>query len=238
MGCRIFRGFKKAVKVSTVVLPCYIHDIHTYRRHVRWIRYMDKYIKPRLGYDRIILLDNASDLKFLKKLGATIHSENNECLAIGRTDLYVYRFNEHLPRKAMLDYPYFWRFVYKLPKFQGTFYQSDKYYHIDSDNYIQTQELIDYMRNCNSGFVSFWDSMNKFPTSELFILNQNAMPLIIEHSKVGFMNRAGQVAENVLPFTHKEKKFYGGRLAERGVSGDTAHWVGQVTHRYKVKFRG
>lgn len=221
--------------MSTVILPCWIHNAETYRRHVRFIRYMDREIKPRLQYDRIILLDNASNLKFTKRLEATIHTEDNICLAVGRDDLFVYRFNEHLPRKSILDYPYFYRFLHQIPSFQGTFYQSDKYYHIDSDNFIQTQEMIDYMKNCNRGFVSFWDVTNNFPTSELFIINKECYHLI---SKMNFPTKTGQAVENLLPWTLNEKKFYGGRLAERGLPGDQAHWVGQVGKGYSVKFRG
>jgi|ERR1035437_9475667 hypothetical protein len=220
--------------MSSVIIPNYTFDLHSYRRMVRWLRYMDKFIKPRLGYDKIIMLDNASDLKFLKKLGCTVHSEDNSCLAIGRDDLFAYRYETHLPRTSMLGYSYFWRFISTIPKLKDTFYQADKYYHIDSDNYIQTTELIDYMKNCNKGFVAFWEPNYNFPTSELFILNKDSISQLSDYG----IKRTGQMAEGVLPFTHIEKSFYGGRLPEFNLEGSQAHWLGQVTKHYKVRFRG
>ena len=221
--------------MASVILPCWIHDDTTYNRHYDWLCYMDTYIRPRLDYDRIILFDNASDLEYLKKLNATIHDEDNNCLAIGRSDLFVYRYHTHIPRTGVLEYPYWWRWITTIPKLKGTFYQADKYYHIDSDNYIQTQEMLDYMKNSNNGFTAFWEGVHNFPTSELFILNKDSVDLLKQYEG---KNLNGQCAENVLCFSHVEKKFYGGRLAERGTPGDTAHWVGQVTQGYPVKFRG
>lgn len=222
--------------MSTVVLPCWIHNAETYRRYSRWIKYMDKYIKPRLGYTRIILLDNASDPKFLKKLGATVHTEDNECLHVGRSDLFVYRYHDHYPRIGHLNYPYYWRAIYQLPKFKGTFYQSDKYYWIDSDVFIVKNEFCEHLRNQNSGFIRYADRKHGWGESILMTINRDAMHLLEEDSKKGWQNR-DEVAEVTLPKTLMDNTFNGGRFPEAGKQQDnTMYWIGQVGRGYKVKF--
>ncbi len=223
---------------GSVVLPCYIYDKNSYRRYVRWIRYMDKFIKPRLGYDRIILLDNNSDLKFLQKLGATVHTEDNECLVVGRNDLFVYRYNKHYSRTGHLQYPYWWRAIYQLPKFQGTFYQSDKYYWIDSDVFIVKKEFIEHIKNQNSGFIRYMDRKYQWGESILMTINKDAFHLLTEHEAKwgGWLNRTDE-AETTLPKTLIDNTFNGGRFAEEGrPQDDTMAWLGQCHYRYKVKF--
>lgn len=222
--------------MSAVVLPCWIHDRETYRRYVRYIRYMDRNIKSRLGYNKIILLDNASDLKFLKKLGATIYNEKYECLHVGRTDLFVYRYNIHYDRTDHLVYPYWWRAAYQLPKFEGTFYQSDKYYWIDSDVFIVKNEFIEHMKSQNTGFIRYADRKHNWGETIIMTINQDSMYLLEEDSKKGFLNR-NEVAEITLPKTLMDNTFNGGRFPEAGKQqDDTMYWIGQVGYRYKVKF--
>lgn len=229
--------------MSTVILPNYIRDIPTYKRVRKWLRYMDKYIKPRLEYDKIVLLDNVTDLKYLKKLNATVHSEDNECLHIGRSDLFVYRYKEHYPRKSCLEYDYYWRAVYQLPKFDGTFYQSDKYYWIDSDVYIVKNEFIDYIKSQNSGLIRYVDRKHQWGESILMTINRDAFHLLTEHEKAnnGFLNRK-DCAEHTLPKTLIDNAFNGGRYPESNIpQNDSMYWIGQVDQahpNYKVKFNG
>lgn len=227
--------------MSSVILPCRIYNAETYRRYVRWIRYMDQNIKEKLGYDRIILLDNASDLKFLKKLKATVHTEHNECLNVGRSDLFVYRYEEYIPRLGHLNYGYYWRAIYQLPKFKGTFYQSDKYYWIDSDVYIVKSEFIEHIKNQNSGLIRYMDRKHQWGESILMTINKDAFHLLTEHEKVngGWLNRNDE-AESTLPKTLIDNTFNGGRFSEEGrQQDDSMYWLGQVNSKhYKVKFNG
>lgn len=227
--------------MTSVILPNYIYNAASYRRVKRWLKFMDTYIKPRLGYNRIILLDNNSDLKFLEKLGATVHSENNECLAVGRDDLFVYRYNTHYPRTGHLQYPYYWRAIYQLPKFKDTFYQSDKFYWIDSDVYITRPEFIDHIKAQNTGFIRYMDRKYQWGESILMTINKDSYHLLTEHEKQwgGWLNRNDE-AETTLPKTLIDNTFNGGRYAEEGrQQDDSMYWLGQVNDkRYKVKFNG
>lgn len=226
--------------MESVILPCWIHDVHSYRRYVRWLRYMDKYVQPRLSYGRIILLDNASDLKFLKKLGATVHDEDGKCLAVGRNDLFVYRYHTHYPRIGHLNYPYYWRACYQLPKFKGTFYEANKYYWIDSDVFLLTNEFISHIKNQNTGFIRYKDRHHQWGESILMTINSDSLRLLDEHERAGggWKNR-NEVAEETLPKTLIDDIYNGGRYPETGKQqDDTMHWLGQCYYRYKIKFRG
>jgi hypothetical protein len=197
---------------------------------------MDKFIKPLLGYNRMVLLDNASDLKYLKKLGCTVFNEDLKCEWVGRMDLFAVRFNEHLPRTSHLGYSYWWRAIYKIPELQKhMFFNSEKWLHIDSDLYIQTNEFIDYLKGLDKGFVSFWNVVHNFPTSELFFIHTDSMYILEEDSKKGIDRNVE--AENALPWTHVEKKFLGGRFGDIGQLNDKDHFVGQVVRGYPVKFK-
>jgi len=226
-------------RLTSVVLPCWVHDINSYRRIKRWLKFMDKHIKSRLGYDRIILLDNNSDIKFLQKLKATVHTEDNECLAVGRNDLFVYRYNKFYGRTGHLSYPYYWRAIYQLPKFKGTFYQSDKYYWIDSDVFIVKPEFIEHIKNQNTGFIRYMDRKYQWGESILMTINKDAFHLLTEHEQAsgGWLNRNDE-AESTLPKTFIDNTFNGGRYPEEGKQqDDSMYWIGQVNSKnYKVKF--
>lgn len=202
---------------------------------------MDKYIKPILKYDNMILLDNNSDLKYLKKLKATVHSENNECLHVGRNDLFVYRYETHYARTGHLSYPYYWRAIYQLPKFKDTFYSADKYYWIDSDVFIVKKEFIEHIKNQNAGFIRYVDRKHKFGESILMTINKDAFHLLTQHEidNGGFLNRNDE-AESTLPKTLIDDTFNGGRFPEEGrIQDDSMYWIGQINdYRYKVKFHG
>lgn len=227
---------------GSVILPNYIHDAATYRRVKKWLKYMDKYIKPRLGYDRIILLDNNSDLKFLKKLGATIHDEDNNCLHVGRNDLYVYRYTKHYSRTSHLTYPYWWRAVYQIPKFFNTFYQSDKYYWIDSDVYIVRPEFIEHIKNQNTGLIRYTDRQHKWGETIIMTINKDSYHLLAEDEKREGGWFRNEVAEITMPKTLIDSSFNGGRYPESNTpQSDDMYWLGQVdqAHKgYKVKFNG
>lgn len=226
--------------MPSVILPCYVHNAATYRRIRRWINYMDRFIKPRLGYDRIILLDNNSDLKFLKKLEATIHTEDNECLHVGRSDLFVYRYHTHYARTDHLVYPYWWRAVYQLPKFKDTFYQSDKYYWIDSDVYIVRPEFIEYIKGQNSGLIRYTDRTHKWGETIIMTINKDSFHLLTEDEQRTEGWFRNEVAEITMPKTLIDSSFLGGRFPEQGLKQtDDMYWIGQCDQanwKYKVKW--
>lgn len=229
--------------MPSVILPNYIKDDVTLNRVLKWLDYMDTHIKHRLEYDRIILLDNASDLEWLKKLNATVHNEKNECLNVGRNDLFVYRYEQHYPRTGHLQYPYYWRAVYQLPKFNGTFYDSDKYYWIDSDVYIVKEEFIDHIKGQNSGLIRYMDRNFSWGESILMTINRDSFKLLSDHeiANGGWLNR-NDCAEITLPKTEIDGKFNGGRFPEGNKpQDDTMYWIGQVDQahpNYEVKWNG
>lgn len=216
---------------TKIVITSYIHDKETYLRHVKWLKYVRKNIKDKLGISEIIFLDNNSDLKFLRKLKATIYSENGDLLSQQPSDLKIIRFEEHLPRKSLLDYPYHWRAFFHIPKLE-----SAKYIWIDTDCYIQNNKPIDYINNCNSGLVAFYDDYHKFPETALMIINPDAINIIKDFSKFGYNNLAGKLAETITPFTHVEKNVSCSRIAEYNKPYNHLDVACQVKLKQKVDF--
>lgn len=221
-----------------IVLPSYIYDRTTYCRHKRWIKYMETNIKHRLVYDKIIFLDNSSDVKYWKKLGASVFDERFYLVHAGRDDLIVIRFYDHLKRGGCLDYPYFWRSLYFIPTLYKNFnYQTSKYYYIDSDLYITTTKMIDCLKSIQSGFISFWDKVHQFPESIFFTICSDSVKILEEDSRKGFLGRAGELAETCIPFTDVNKEIHGGRFAETNQQQtDDMNFIGQVDKKYRIKF--
>lgn len=225
---------------TCIIAPCWLGATDQYspdwtppqNRLERNIKYL-KYYKPlmsKLGADKIILYDNASDLGDLSKLVEASGMTLNE-------DLLINRFAEFLPRKGMFDYPYCWRVMRQsaidLPEMGY-----EKIIAIDSDLFILNQKIIDYINNCNKGWTVFWDEVNSFPESAFQIINKDAFEKYRKTADKDVHSWKGSCMEVVLPYDHIEKGFHGGRFQEREMQpDDTMDYYGQCHVGTKVEFR-
>ncbi len=176
-------------------------DAHGNDRFKRIERYLDYYapLRDELGFERIHLIDNASDEPLVHK-------------AITRSpfpNTTAYRFPDHL--RSAWNYPYCWRALYHLQTLQA---QYDKIIFCDSDGFVLTPRLADYIRGLQDGWTAFHNKRYNFPDSSLQILTQPAYPKFNQFCELGWLHRVGKQMETTLPFTRINTDYNTGRYGE------------------------
>lgn len=186
--------------MKTILLSlCWLGEPSRLERNLEWLRYY-RSIKDKIGFDEIILLDNASDIEELKKLKGTILNSKDESVIHWEagSDLTIYRFDDHLARISAWDMPYHWRgFEYTkrlLPL-------ADKFLFIDSDCYVLTSRFAEKIKSLSSGWISPWCKMYKFPETGLQILNKDSFNLFDKFPIPGYSHYITQSAETFYTFT-------------------------------------
>ena len=126
------------------------------------------------------------------------------------SDLNLIHFPDNLGRISVTDFPGWWRsFKFSLTVAQK--YHFDKIIHIESDFYIISSKLIEYIKNIKSGWTALWSNAYKFPETAVQIICQDVFN---KFGKVNYRRGIKIPAERILPFTKIEKGFNGGRYGE------------------------
>lgn len=187
-------------------------------RVTRYQKYLEYYLKLQneLEFDRIILVDNASDMNLLLKLKANIYEAETKKLIHYKhgSVVDVYRYKKHLARTDMLEYPYCWRgtvFVQDFIKQNPTL---EKIYFIDSDLYVLSKKLTKFMRELQNGNVSFRSKKYGFPEAALFVLCRDWFKQYCGLPVPSYTYYNNQVMEDILPFSEVREDFIGDRYGE------------------------
>jgi hypothetical protein len=212
-------------------------------RHIKWLDYYEK-ILNLLEVDKIVLVDNASDHSNIFNLSpktltnATIDFScswhNNDFV---REYLDIHRFDDHLPRKSCLEYPYIWRgtdYVKQIIKK----YNPDKIIMTDTDCFIMNSEMCEFIKNMDSGWNVFWCKRYGFPEAALSVLCKDSFHLLDEFFKDGWETKNNVAAELVFPYTGVIKEAIGDRYGEytNEIPKD-ADFACQIPVEMKVEFK-
>lgn len=181
-----------------------------------------------LKFSEIIVIDNASDEKEIQKI---------EALMIGEPVRFI-RNSEHFDRPSHLSYKYLWRAVYTLKDILKTY---DKIIYIDSDFYILSSKMTNYINNLNSGWTTFWCTKHGFPETGCHILVNGTKQYenFVNKSWDQFVqDNNNMVMETRLPVTNVEKNMIGNRWSEYPKDiPEEADFSAQTLLETKVKFK-
>lgn len=181
-----------------------------------------------LKFSEIIVIDNASDEKEIQKI---------EALTIGEPVRFI-RNSEHFDRPSHLSYKYLWRAVYTL---KDILKQYDKIIYIDSDFYILSSKMTDYINNLNSDWTTFWCPKHGFCETGCHVLvkGTKAFDNFVNKSwEVFVQDNNGKVMETRLSVTNINKDIIGDRYSEYPKAiPDYADFSAQTLLETKVKFR-
>lgn len=192
---------------------CYLDEPGRLERNKEYLTY-NLSIQKELGFNRIVLLDNASDMANLKQLDANIYDENKVLLysPTAPSIIDIYRFTEHLPRTGTWEYPYCWRGLDYLKTLLPT---CEKVVALDSDFYILSHRLADYVKELDSGWVSFFNHKYGFPEAAIHILCKDQFHKVLDFPIPSYTHYNNQHMEWLLPFTQVHKEgFKGDRYGE------------------------
>lgn len=183
------------------------------KRLKRWINfYLEK--MDLLGVDYLFLIDDKSENLFF---GDGINVMNVKNLShILNKKVNIVQFEKHLGRPTQHEQLGWWRsFTYAIEIAKK--YSFNKMIHIESDFFVVSKKMFDFIKGCSTGWVSLYSPFNKFPESAIQIICQDSFSAFNEIRLEAIRNnfQSEQIAEWKLPFTQVEKSFKGDRLGEK-----------------------
>lgn len=162
-------------------------------------------IQQELGFQTVYFLDNGSSEKSRLEIA-------NYALSLGlRFELMPYQSLARDGNGQPHDYPYLWRSLWMLKIFM-TFY--DKLLVIDSDAFILSQRLADWIKNRDTGWNALWCPKYAFPEAAIQILCKDTFGIYDAYTTPPWRSKLGLMMEHDIPFTHTFKDFIGDRFGE------------------------
>ena len=192
-------------------------------RQIKYVKFYES-IKEELGFDRIEFYDNGSSMDYVKQFLKEINCNS------------FIRETFHLQRGLNYDYPYCWRGLHHIRRLILEGY--DKIICIDSDTFVLTKRLANYIKNSNSGWEAFWSPKYQWPTSEFHILNKDKFEFFMGYTSTPWERMNGQCQERALPFSKITKSFIGDRYGEMRIPQQPEHdYYGQCAVETIMEFQ-
>lgn len=147
------------------------------------------------------------------------------------------RFANRLGRTAVNDYPGWWRsFLFSV--LVARHYRCQRIVHIESDAYVLTRRMVDFINSRRTGWTAFWCPRWNFPETGIQVVCEDRFDAMRGMWDAGWARFAGQYAERLLPFTEVVKDPHGNRYGEfRTKIPGFADFAMQVTPAQKVWFK-
>lgn len=197
-------------KINTLLFcTCYARDEAAWQsRYQRWIQY---YEHGPIDWSRLVLIDDGSpyvpSAEMIGSFSATTGSPLAEDAKL------VARFPDNLGRQAISIYPGWWRsFFYslQLARLMG----ASKIVHIESDAYILSQRLADFINEASSGWHVLWSQKHRMPETAIQVICADQFTSFEQFQQNSHIQINNEYAENILPFTKIHKDFLGDRYSE------------------------
>jgi len=144
--------------------------------------------------------------------------------------VHFYRFAEHLGNDRHNRHRGWWRsFLFSLQI--AHHYGLRKIIHVESDAYLISQQVVEYLSNLDSGWTALWCPRYQLPEAAIQVIAEDQFSAMQRFVDMGLRDASRTMPEKSLPFTHVERKFYGDRYGEyRSRIPRTADYACQVIH--------
>ena len=194
-------------------------------RHLRYLKYY-RSIKEQIGFDDIYFLNNGPIYT-----GDIIRVDVQPRITFFDVQTHSAPL---LTDSEFCAYPYCWRGIYWMRYLFDMGW--DKIIFCDTDGFILSKRLMEYVKNCNSGWIAFKEEKYSWPTSEFHIINKDAQPILERFcAEMSYMARGNKEMEAVLPFTHVETGFKVRRAGEDRLPIDGYDFYGQCPNDMEIK---
>jgi hypothetical protein len=147
------------------------------------------------------------------------------------------RFDTHLGRAGLLDYPGWWRSFLHAAEVarQGG---CDKIVHIESDAFVLSRRMLQFLESRTRGWTAFWCPRWKLPETSIQVICADQFAALERLRQQGFSHLAGRYAERELPFTEVVHEPFGNRYGEfRHRVPGYADFAAQLQPGHAVWFR-
>ncbi len=166
----------------------------------------------------MFLIDDCSDLELIT--GTEIHTLKEEQLETLHEvkKINLYSFND---RKGLnwshnsANNEGWWRsFCASLEIAEK--YNYDKIIHIESDAFLISNRMFDYIDSLKTGWTGLWANKYNFPESCIQVICKDQFDSFKDFASCGSheLSKMG-LAEKVIPFTNVERRFLGDRFGEK-----------------------
>lgn len=174
-------------------------------RTIRWLDYYQS-LQKDLQFNGVLLLDNGSSKENLKILKQRNYFRSRMPIKIEELT-----YLSPLPNLEY-GYPYCWRTLWHIRELIERGFT--KIIAIDTDAFILSPRLAQHIRNLNNGWEAFYIPRYDFPSSECFILCQDAFDHFLNFTSVAYEVYLGTCMETSLPFTWVATEFKVDRFGE------------------------
>jgi hypothetical protein len=201
-------------------------------RYERWLRHHAAFMSES---SILCLIDDASP--FTPEPSAVQTAFADEVLPTVVDRALLVRFGLRLGRRAVDDFPGWWRsFLYSVHV--ARHYDCQKIVHVESDAYILSNRLREFIDRSSSGWISLWCPRWNFPETAIQVICEDQFERMEQLWNQGWDLCAGRLPEQALPFTGVVKTARGDRYSEYcSEIPITADFAAQVTSEQSVWFR-
>jgi hypothetical protein len=224
---------------SFIFCTCYIDNESQNARVLRYRKWIGYYsaLLEQLGAEALFLVDDGSGADGLKEAtGLSVIHAAGSLPGEMPGKLNAIRFEDHLGRSSIMDYPGWWRsFTYAVELAER--YGFEKIIHIESDFYILSDRLKAFIRGLRKGWASLFCATYNWPESAVQVICKDNFPnmrKVLEHVRSNNFI-PGKEAEYMLPFTDVQKGFVGDRLGEFDVC---RYWTGTLNINTEFDYYG
>jgi len=186
------------------------------KRYQKWIDYYDCH--PFTTDKHIFLIDDCSDLRLVTDTSVHKMSEDQLGDFQKANKVNIYSFNN---RKGLnwshnsANNEGWWRsFCASLDIAEE--YNFEKIVHIESDAFLISERMFDYIDGLKIGWTSLWANKYYFPESCIQVICKDQFDRFRDFSSCGSQKLSMKgLAEKIIPFTNVERSFVGDRYGEK-----------------------
>jgi hypothetical protein len=194
---------------SIIFCTSYIRDADAWE--TRYQRWLDYYQDFPLDVVKRLMIDDGSP--YLPPADIIKTVSNTAPLASIEDKNLIIRFDDNLGRQSIKDYPGWWRsFLHSLEVAREL--GADKIIHIESDAYILSPRLRDFIDQTSTGWHVLWTQHNNFPETAIQVICRDQFEIFEDFKQKNPTLHFPDMAEHMLPFTAVNKKFKGDRYSE------------------------
>lgn len=209
-------------------------DSNNKERYRRWVEFYLERMKY-FNSEHLFLIDDGSpDIDNFGNEMDILDPENMP-ESINK-NINLVHFKNNLGRPTWNDYQGWWRsftFSYKIAQL----YDYDKIIHIESDFYITSHKMAEYIKNTTKGWIAPFSRFHGFPETAIQIICKDTYSklrdLYEEAVKRNFS--FDQIAELYIPFTKIEESFLGDRLGQNEI---LQKWLGFIETPFDLDYFG
>ena len=194
---------------SIIFCTSFIRDADAWES--RYKRWLDYYRDVPIEAVKKIMIDDGSPFSPPAHLIKTV--SNTAPLAGLDDPNLIIRFENNLGRQSIKDYPGWWRsFLHSVAVAKEL--GADKIIHIESDAYVLSQRLVDFINQTRTGWHVLWTQHNNFPETAIQVICRDQFDVFENFKAQNPSLHFPDYAERILPFTDVNREFIGDRYSE------------------------